>query len=745
MNSTSVITKSMPRPEQPARNVSEATTNKITNVSDSSKVTTPNPASPRRTWIVFAFILIIAIAAAVVLAVVLTRDDEDNETSTAVDFETGVSLVTYYGVNSTITSRLARTILTVVTANALDCASIHGITIQLPLAARVASLKTMADDGCNTYGKVQTLEEARETFVETASHGLPGAYVEERDSFTHSLQVAMPPLGTTRVELVLEELLHQRVGQVEFQVPFTPNEEVDQVELEVSILNINQTQETPTTALPTTNTANSSTSAPPMPAVTEGTNFHLDLNLPNIVANATNKLHLELPNARQFELPKVLSGYYKPAQLPENGAFFTDDTCFEHYFLPNEVETMPKNIVFLLDISDDDYDRLQQSKKALKNLIDSLTPMDSLTIQAFAERGTEKLWGKGWGTEAEKTKAKEFVNQLDNHWGEGTDLQEAYLEGLLRAKRDANVTGVVSILVMLSNSEPSRGETDRAKIASAVWKLNQEGKVKMFSLAFRDSDRQLLNAIAIMNGGVAFQITDGHQDYASQMQRFFESQFGDILLSDIQVKFTGGDTEAYGQTRRSFPVLADGSEVVVRGLLTNHSSDSLNAVTTAVTKDGEQTWTAVAEQDPFVTTPGLANSRCFQSYAHSRITQLMHWRDAAELLGDEVLEPVVFLVNPCAGKLVDCIEQEALSLAIKANVVAEGLTGMVTMDDDQCQTFEEETEICLDGTSAFGDGAPEEGDAGGYWTSIAAKPNDTLLVSILCCWLALLLLLSVFW
>ena len=226
---------------------------------------------------------------------------------------------------------------------------------------------------------------------------------------------------------------------------------------------------------------------------------------------------------------------------------------------------------------------------------------------------------------------------------------------------------------------------------------------KMFSLAFHDADRQLLSAIAIMNGGQAFDVLDGQQDYATQMQDFFESQFGDVLLSDIHVDFSGDDAvEAYGETRNTFPVLADGSEVVVRGLLTNHSSGSLKAITTAVTKDGNKTWTATAEQDPFVDTPGLANSRCFQGYAHSRITQLMQLRDAAELLGDNVLEPVVFLVKPCTGSLVDCIEQEALSLAIEANVVTEGLTGMVTVDDDECQTFEEDSEICLDGSSAHG-------------------------------------------
>jgi hypothetical protein len=130
----------------------------------------------------------------------------------------------------------------------------------------------------------------------------------------------------------------------------------------------------------------------------------------------------------------------------------------------------------------------------------------------------------------------------------GADLHKAYQEGLLRAKRDANATGVISILVMISDSEPSQGETDRAKIASDVWKS------KMFSLAFHDADRQLLSAIAIMNGGQAFDVLDGRQDYATQMQHFFQSQFGDVLLSDIHVDFSGDGVA--GSLRRNSQYLS---------------------------------------------------------------------------------------------------------------------------------------------------------------------------------------------
>jgi hypothetical protein len=125
-------------------NIEEETRNK----KPETATTTPNTPA-RRSLGIGMLLFMVVIIVVVVLVVVLTREDDDDnqETPSGVHFETGVLLVTYYGVNTTITSHLARTILTIVTANALECASIHGITIQLPLAFQVVSLKTMADDG----------------------------------------------------------------------------------------------------------------------------------------------------------------------------------------------------------------------------------------------------------------------------------------------------------------------------------------------------------------------------------------------------------------------------------------------------------------------------------------------------------------------------------------------------------------------------------------------------------------------
>ena len=78
----------------------------------------------------------------------------------------------------------------------------------------------------------------------------------------------------------------------------------------------------------------------------------------------------------------------------------------------------------------------------------------------------------------------------------------------------------------------------------------------------------MLDAIAIMNGGVSAPILHGTTDFASQMYDFFLSEFGTVLLSNVSVEVKGNDGfQVYGETQRTFPLLADGYGIVVRGLL----------------------------------------------------------------------------------------------------------------------------------------------------------------------------------
>ena len=672
-------------------------------------------------------LLVIVIAAVIAIIIIATQSKhivDPPYIPTTVDYSTGVSLITHYAINTNIRSRLATTKLTMKVANALNCSSIHMITLQLPLNTRVTSLKTMdlSHDGCETNGVVKELQDARDIFLDQTTNGaLASAYVEVQDSFTYSVQVSIPPFGITNVELVVEQLLQQRLGEIVFEIPLLPNEEVDKVVFDLAVEDV----------------------------MGQPVDFRVDLNVPGVYesesvetansesANSTNSssssgsarapIHLDVPDARQYDLPRVIRGKYTPGDIPENGILYADNTCFEHYFHPATLEAMPRNIIFVLDTSDSmQYDsKLSKAKIALKKFIDTLSPQDTFTIQTFASKGTMDLWGSGPGTQDEKKSAKIFLDALkvEDDWRNwGTNLHEAFLEALLRAKSDIEESqgDTVTILVMISDGYASMGETNRAKIAKHVYDLNKDGGVKMFSLGFQgNADMTLLDAIALMNGGVSAPILQGEEDFASQIMTFLESELGTVLLSDVYVKMTGEQVKVLGETQNTFPLLADGYEVVVRGLLQlpqgKELDTPLKAITTAATLEGIKDWEVPAIMTSDVSDTA-APSLCFQSYAHARITQLLRMHDAANFLGNDIIKSLVTLTDAnCKEKdFADCIKAEALNLAIKANVVAKGLTAMVTVDDLKCMKRDESAEVCLDGTTPD---STESGDGGEKYPS----------------------------
>jgi len=566
------------------------------------------------------FALLVALAIIVVVIVIIVRlgsnSNEVEESTWTVGYSTGVSLITSYAVEATIRSRLSTTSITMEVANALDCSSVHVVTLQLPVDTRVTSLQIKGNDGCTSNGQVQELDEAQDTFEEQVASGLPGAYVEAdaNDAFSYSVQVSIPPLGTTSVTLVVEQILQQKLGEVVFAIPWIPNENVDKVSFDLDVQDVTgkpaefqvvldpetlvqggdftrTPTETPTgapiVAIPpllngtTATLTRRPTQAPTFAPVWDSTESPTVTPLPT---SFTGSLHLELPDARQYKLPKVIRGQYNPGTLPETGLLYADQRCFEHFFVPKDTgQGMARNLFFLLDTSYGvNTQKLREMKAALEKVIDTLTPRDTFVIQTFGRKGTEELWGSAFGTPAEKKEAKEFLNSIKKNTNRGTNLNEALLEGMLRAKTAAaNANDSVTILFVLSSEYASMGETSRSKIAKHVYELNKAAEgddetkttpVKIFAVGLADTaDTQLLDAIALTNGGVSMPLLRGVSaklTNAQQIVDFFSSRIGNILLSDVTVDFEATSTiygsgktgNVYGTTQQSFSLVSSPSQ-----------------------------------------------------------------------------------------------------------------------------------------------------------------------------------------
>ena len=139
----------------------------------------------------------------------------------------------------------------------------------------------------------------------------------------------------------MEQLLQQRLGKVNFELPFSPNEKVDGISFDLTVEGINQFVDNELELDLGNQLADNDLAL-------------LDVSNMTTINNNGAHFALDLPDAREYKvLPTIISGSYVPEQFPESGILYTSQgdtwSCFEHYFRPPDLTSMAKNIVFVVD------------------------------------------------------------------------------------------------------------------------------------------------------------------------------------------------------------------------------------------------------------------------------------------------------------------------------------------------------------------------------------------------------------
>lgn len=683
--------------------------------------------------------------------------------------------LTHYHVTTNVQSRLLETTIDMTFRRLIDetnttgvipsCGPvIHTMTLQLPRLARVQSLEMDLSEDCKLDSQVQGLEQAKDTFENMASEGKPAALLTAWDMSNYKLQVVLPPPPPpttntpalieqepplTRVKLTYTELLVQKNHQVAFQLPIFPGMAVsDSLEVDFVVQDDNA-------GILELNMNLNDASAGNVRKLQQSNQVAFNVTQ---VDPKRFKAHFQESNlAEDSSLPRLVRGFFRPDSLPESGVLTIpleenkEEVCFTHIFNPTDflatAGSLPKNMVFVLDISGSmSGDRLENAKVAFASMVSLLVDgKDAFAVQTFSSEGTETMWGPSEADPASKQAAIQFVQSLQS--GGGTNLHDAYLDGIAHARSMAsddigiNTDSAVPIIVVLSDGQASSGITDRSSIAFDVREANSDGQqVKIFSLAFGSSaDVDLLTGIALQNGGKVLRIYEGFDDTIQQMEAFYKQELEQIALSDIDISYFQQDgsvgvasanaaTASFlplpmlDATTSSFPVLAGGSELVIRGKVARldlpTDSSFLQASISALSAVGNQNWShqydiSLSNLDNGTPNenvhPPLIVNDCEQAFAHARIEELLEYRNAERALGGDLT------IN--AGSSAPSFEEQARNIALDAQLVWPGLTALVTVENPDCQQLlpqaeqENETQVCYSG-----DGS-DDGYDGGYWSS----------------------------
>ncbi|OXB60694.1 hypothetical protein ASZ78_011534, partial [Callipepla squamata] len=571
-------------------------------------------------------------------------------------------------IDSKVTSRFAHNLIT---SRAVNRGNVHKevfFDVELPKTAFITNF-SMTIDGITYPGNIKEKEAAKQQYEKAVSKGQTAGLVKASGRKTEKFTVSVNIAAGSKVtfELTYEELLKRHFGKYEMFIKVKPKQLVKDFEIEVNIFEPQGITE----------------------LEAEGTFITNDLQ--NVIKKTLSdkKGHIcfkpTLDQQRTCEncSQSLLDGdftvkYDVKRTTPDNLQIVNG--YFVHFFAPTNLPKLPKNVIFVIDISGSMSGReIEQTREALLKILDDIKEDDHFNFILF---GSDVHTWKDTlikATPENLDEARKFVRSistegLTNLYGgimKGIDMLNAAHEGNLVPKRSA------SIIIMLTDGQPNVGISNTQDIQTHVKKAI-EGKYTLYNLGFGYGvDYNFLEKMALENKGLARRIYPD-SDSALQLQGFYD-EVSNPMLIDVELNYP--ENEIADVTKNTFKHFYDGSEIVVAGRFRDVNQNSLtvdvkgeganDALSFTTQQDKEQTAKAFQEQEY------IFGDFIERLWAYLTIEQLLEKRIAA------------------TGEEKENFTAEALDLSLKYKFVTP-LTSMVVTkpeeDENQAEIADKPTE-----------------------------------------------------
>uniref|UniRef100_A0A8C8E569 Inter-alpha-trypsin inhibitor heavy chain H3 n=1 Tax=Otus sunia TaxID=257818 RepID=A0A8C8E569_9STRI len=465
-------------------------------------------------------------------------------------------------IDSKVTSRFAHN---VITSRAVNRGNVHKevvFDVELPKTAFITNF-SMTIDGVTYPGTIKEKEVAKKQYEKAVSKGQTAGLVKASGRKTEKFTVSVNIEAASKVtfELTYEELLKRQFGKYEMFIKVKPKQLVKDFEIEVNIFEPQGITE----------------------LEAEGTFITNDLQ--NIIKKtfSEKKGHISFkPTLDQQRTcancsQSVLDGdftvkYDVKRTTPDNLQIVNG--YFVHFFAPTNLPNLPKNVIFVIDISGSMSGReIEQTREALLKILDDIKEDDFFNFILF---GSEvRTWKETLikATPENLDEARKFVRGINTegmtnlHGGlmRGIDMLNAAHEGNLVPKRSA------SIIIMLTDGQPNVGISNTQDIQAHVKKAI-EGKYPLYNLGFGYGvDYNFLEKMALENKGLARRIYPD-SDASLQLQGFYD-EVSNPMLTDVELNYPVN--EISDLTKNSFKHFYDGSEIVVAGRFIDNNQNSL--------------------------------------------------------------------------------------------------------------------------------------------------------------------------
>ncbi|XP_006862806.1 PREDICTED: inter-alpha-trypsin inhibitor heavy chain H2 [Chrysochloris asiatica] len=489
-----------------------------------------------------------------------------------------------YKVRSTVTSRVANTVIQSKVVNNSPLPQNVVFDVQIPKGAFISNF-TMTIDGTTFTSSIKEKTVGKVLYSQARAKGKTAGLVRSRalDMENFKTEVNVLPGSKVQFELHYQEVKWRKLGSYEHRIHLQPGRLAKHLEVDVWII---EPQGLRFLHVPDT---------------FEG---HFD-GVP-VISKGSQKVHVSFKptiaqqrkcsNCSETAVEGELVVMYDVNREEKAGKLEVFNGYFVHFFAPENLEPIPKNILFVIDVSGSMWGiKMKQTVEAMKTILEDLRAEDQFSVVDFNHN--VRTWRNDLvaATKTQVADAKKYIEKIQPNGG--TNINEALLRAIF-ILNEANNLGLldpnsVSLIILVSDGDPTVGELKLSKIQKNV-KQNMQDNISLFSLGIGfDVDYDFLKRLSNENRGIAQRIY-GNQDTSSQLRKFY-NQVSTPLLRNVQFNYP--HTAVTDVTQNSFHNYFGGSEIVVAGKVDPAKLEKVQSIITATSASTDLVLETLAQMD----------------------------------------------------------------------------------------------------------------------------------------------------
>lgn len=402
-------------------------------------------------------------------------------------------------------------------------------------------------DGKPVEGKILEAEEARAQYEAIVRRMVDPGLLEYADYKTVRARIfPIPAHGTKKVELEYTQVLKAENGMVRYHYPLkieaeAPNVEQVKIDVKLASLQSIKTIWSPSHDIKTNRASDNSAKISFSEAdTTPDKDFYLYYSVSGKELAANLLTHKKVSEDGYFMLSLT-----PPLKAPQ---------------------VIGKDLILVVDTSGSmQGERMEQSKKALKYVINALNPGDRFSIVEF-NTDIESFKSHLVNATPENRKAAEqYINDLEPRGG--TNIGDALRTAVTILSEQTARPG---FLVLLTDGEPTVGDTTIPALLKAA---NSKREIRLFDFGVGyDVNTRLLNKLASMNHGLSSYIEPGESTELALAN--FYGKIKSPVLNNVKITYEG--IQVKDTYPREIKDIFAGNQIIFLGRYKNGGKATLN-------------------------------------------------------------------------------------------------------------------------------------------------------------------------